>query len=268
MQPELRKLHSILRAWHTREINEVLSIDLEQIFENITPKKVFKWLIFIFFVALFIGVSAFLWYFINFTGGLSPQREVWGVFGDYIGGILNPIFSFLALAALLLTIIIQSKELEQTRRELERTADANREQSKIFVSQLQREDIYKLITKLSDRINSNYKKSCLPHGKSIHTALSGSKEIINNYYLLKLHEDVSDTNTPVYQIIKYLEHDLIKLQNLLEEYEKVSKQSGGSTPFPNFFRSEYCEMVEVFHQLNVIEVGLLHYFCERFTTDS
>jgi len=42
-----------------------------------------------------------------------------GTFGDFVGGTLNPILSFLALLALLLTLAIQIRELKETRRELE-----------------------------------------------------------------------------------------------------------------------------------------------------
>jgi hypothetical protein len=47
-----------------------------------------------------------------------------GTFGDFMGGTLNPILSFFALIALLLTIILQSNELEATREELKRSATA------------------------------------------------------------------------------------------------------------------------------------------------
>jgi hypothetical protein len=47
-----------------------------------------------------------------------------GTFGDFIGGTLNPILSFLTFMGLLITIILQSKELEQTRQELQRSAEA------------------------------------------------------------------------------------------------------------------------------------------------
>jgi len=44
-----------------------------------------------------------------------------GAWGDTLGGVLNPLFSFLALLALLWTIRLQSKELGLSRKELELT---------------------------------------------------------------------------------------------------------------------------------------------------
>lgn len=54
-----------------------------------------------------------------------------GAQGDYFGGLLNPVFGFLSLMALLYTIVLQSRELslsrqelEETRKEVARSADA------------------------------------------------------------------------------------------------------------------------------------------------
>lgn len=44
-------------------------------------------------------------YFYNFQGNLAPNHDAWGQFGDFIGGVLNPTFSFLALIVLLSTIV-------------------------------------------------------------------------------------------------------------------------------------------------------------------
>ncbi len=45
----------------------------------------------------------------TFKGELSNSQEVWGQFGDYFGGLLNPVLSFFAFCALLCTIHLQFK---------------------------------------------------------------------------------------------------------------------------------------------------------------
>lgn len=72
-------------------------------------------------VSIFFLIAIFTSYFLNFHGGVSLDNADWGTFGDFIGGILNPIFGFLGLIALLWTINLQIKELEATRQELENT---------------------------------------------------------------------------------------------------------------------------------------------------
>lgn len=47
-----------------------------------------------------------------------------GVFGDFMGGILNPILTFFTLFGLIVTIVIQRQELRLARVEYEKTADA------------------------------------------------------------------------------------------------------------------------------------------------
>jgi len=100
-------------------------------------------------VAIILIVLAL--YFYHFSDGFSTDPSAWGQFGDYVGGILNPAFSYVALVLLLFTIIIQSqqlkkssqelelsrKELELTREQLERSADAQKEQSETLKKQLE-----------------------------------------------------------------------------------------------------------------------------------
>lgn len=51
-----------------------------------------------------------------------------GTFGDFIGGTLNPILTFLTFMALLITIVLQQKELAETRNELAASARALEDQ--------------------------------------------------------------------------------------------------------------------------------------------
>lgn len=64
-----------------------------------------------------IGIVVFV-YFYNFSGPLSISNEAWGQFGDFVGGSLNPILSFFALIALLLTLWVQSRSLDTARKQI------------------------------------------------------------------------------------------------------------------------------------------------------
>ena len=75
----------------------------------------------IFSFSVFIAISVIVLYFFIFRGGLSASQEVWGQFGDYMGGVLNPLLALMALLALLRTIVIQSEELKLSRTELSET---------------------------------------------------------------------------------------------------------------------------------------------------
>ncbi len=84
-------------------------------------------------------------YFLNFHGTLSSNQTVWGEFGDYFGGILNPILSFFALIALLLTIVLQSNDLSLTREQLIKTSTALQEQEKNQQQQIFENTFFQLL---------------------------------------------------------------------------------------------------------------------------
>lgn len=59
-----------------------------------------------------------------------------GTFGDFFGGMLNPILTFLTFMGLLITIVLQQKELRLTRKELKESSLALTEQSLTLAEQL------------------------------------------------------------------------------------------------------------------------------------
>lgn len=60
-----------------------------------------------------------------FSASVVADQEMWGQFGDYFGGILNPILSFFAFVALLVTLRLQiSSNRESDRRHEEITFDS------------------------------------------------------------------------------------------------------------------------------------------------
>lgn len=75
-------------------------------------------------LVLTVAWTAYAW---NFSDqSISGDPADWGAFGDFVGGIANPIFSFMTLILLAMTIIVQarqltisSKELKLSRQELE-----------------------------------------------------------------------------------------------------------------------------------------------------
>lgn len=68
-------------------------------------------------------------------GFFPNKREDLGQFGDYFGGILNPIFGFSSFIALLITIVFQAKELKLSRKELELTRDELSKSASALASQ-------------------------------------------------------------------------------------------------------------------------------------
>ncbi|BEL72440.1 MULTISPECIES: hypothetical protein [Serratia] len=71
---------------------------------------------------LFIALVISFYYF-NFgmEGKISKSTEVWGQFGDYLGGVINPILTFLSIVLLVKTINLQREAntsiLDENRRQ-------------------------------------------------------------------------------------------------------------------------------------------------------
>ena len=72
-------------------------------------------LIFIVFLIFELVLS----YFSTFVE-LGNQKSDWGTFGDFVGGTLNPLLSFLGFLALLYTISIQRKQIAEDKKDREK----------------------------------------------------------------------------------------------------------------------------------------------------
>ncbi|MCI2283956.1 putative phage abortive infection protein [Colwellia sp. MSW7] len=57
------------------------------------------------------------------------DNKSFGAFGDYFGGMLNPVLTFLTFMGLLITIVLQQKELRLTRSEIKTSSIALSEQA-------------------------------------------------------------------------------------------------------------------------------------------
>lgn len=71
-------------------------------------------------------VAVVLGFYVYHFGSMkiSGNPDHWGTFGDYVGGVLNPIFSFIGLGAVLLTFRLQMKELAKASEHAQKSADA------------------------------------------------------------------------------------------------------------------------------------------------
>jgi len=73
-------------------------------------------------------IGAYFIYFglvLNLNAAVDPDK--WGTFGDYFGGLMNPIVAFAAFFWLTQSVKLQKQELAETRRELKIAAEAQQE---------------------------------------------------------------------------------------------------------------------------------------------
>ncbi|WP_053842932.1 hypothetical protein [Paracidovorax avenae] len=60
---------------------------------------------------------------------LSDGPGTWGEFGDFLGGLLNPLVAFAAFYWLTRSVQLQKSELEESRRALEESSEAQKQQA-------------------------------------------------------------------------------------------------------------------------------------------
>ena len=104
--------------------------------DNVEKLEDLKWIL---RGAIALLILALLAYFLYFSHLLFPESDdkhaVWGTFGDFMGGTLNPIFALFSLYAIIVTIKVQAKELELTREAMNESNIAQQEQSDSFKKQ-------------------------------------------------------------------------------------------------------------------------------------
>jgi hypothetical protein len=77
-------------------------------------------------VVALIGAAGYYWWALSVADGqgLSRASEDWGTFGDFVSGIAGTAIAMCTLVALAITLHLQAKELEATRRELGKQTEA------------------------------------------------------------------------------------------------------------------------------------------------
>jgi len=105
-----------------------------------------QWLLAVVVTALLVAVMLIVSFVSTFGVSPSDAQESWGQFGDFVGGILNPLFSVIGLLALLHTIVLQSKELSKSTKELKASAKALKRQNKHNARQQFDNNFFQLLT--------------------------------------------------------------------------------------------------------------------------
>lgn len=152
-------------------------------------------------VAIVVVVGLYLF---NFRGDLSLNADRWGQFGDYVGGTLNPILSFLALLSLCLTLAVQGRqlriseeqlsfsrqELEATRQELQKSAESQATTATALIKQAEYTAISSRLSALNSALGitiesiSHFQRAGTLEGPANHyRKLIAQKEEISNEIL-------------------------------------------------------------------------------------
>lgn len=96
--------------------------DSEQMEDLERKVRTWKWWVAGFAVCL---VATYLIYFgVHLGQSAATEASTWGTFGDFVGGLMNPVVAFAAFFWLTESVKIQKTELAETRRELAEATQA------------------------------------------------------------------------------------------------------------------------------------------------
>lgn len=206
-----RKLYRIFRGL-VGQSNDAASKNIFLLFRNA---------VLLVFCVLLLGFVIQIFDFFSHDAKTANQYSLsstFGTLGDFVGGVLNPILTFITFIGLLITIVIQKKELALTRDELATSSKALSLQAKTQEQQRFESTFFSLL----DQHNKVLSELCMPRSHwssggsdfdhvysacfapSIHTigqaklALKGKNEFVGHYFRI------------LYQILKLVsrKHDL------------------------------------------------------------
>jgi hypothetical protein len=160
-----------------------------------TSRNLFK----LFQFALYAIVIVFI---INI---FSIGKSGFGEWGDFFGGVLNPILTFLTFMGLLITIILQQTELKQSRKEFQGQKESleNQEFDNKFFQMLN------LLNNISDRLVLKI-NSASHSGKDVFKYL---KQIINDKIFQSYNGDLINNRTLEKDKFKYFQNEFDDLNN-------------------------------------------------------
>lgn len=172
-------------------------------------------------------------YFSNFHVSVSVDNGDWGTFGDFFGGILNPVIASFALYWLITSVNLQIQELKKTNEALEKTVEtAEKQQNQASIQNFENLffELLKTKSEVTNEISESYYNedggfdSIIQGKTAIKTHINSFKNQHNgkewiDYYNKKLMDMYGSYFRFCYQIIKLINNNLT-LNSLEKEPNK------------------------------------------------
>lgn len=158
-------------------------------------------------------------YFLQFHGPVADTQDKWGQFGDFVGGTLNPILTFITIYFLYKTIILQQISLEKTqdsltlsrdmyelsKSELSKSAEILKSQNQLIILQKFEGsffEIAKIIVEAVSNSNYTFENNNYSGSAGLDRLIDRLLDNVAKQKSLKWTEDFFDNNENFYSIIK------------------------------------------------------------------
>jgi len=141
-------------------------MDIEKIERSVKFSRWGVLSIFVITLASYVG-----WFVLSQGQALSVKSGDWGAFGDFVGGLLNPLIAYSAFYWLTVSVVVQKSELAATKKALVDSSVSQEKQVKEAYRSSAIEVIKMQSKELSIRLESEYS---FRNGVALNAATSGS----------------------------------------------------------------------------------------------
>ena len=227
-----------------KKINENKKLDNNKKQNEELDNNIMKKLFFLIELAILFALIIGIWDLLL----VNKNIKDFGQWGDFLGGILNPILTFLTFVGLIITIAIQQNELKLSREEFSKSAQALEQQSKHIELQGFENTFFKMVelhNNIVENLSYSYAIKSLPDSnssilKSEEKVIRGIKvfsNILNNLlefnskwlriehyknkYLEKNNEILGQYFRNLYQILRFINKNKNLFPKTIKTYSNI-----------------------------------------------
>tara|TARA_Y100000034_G_scaffold135976_1_gene210086 strand:- start:5670 stop:6623 length:954 start_codon:yes stop_codon:yes gene_type:complete len=182
-------------------------------------------------LAIGIGFTVLKYFSVDFLNGIKINHI--GALGDFFGGTLNPILTFLTFVGLLITIVLQQAELSEARKEFKKSANALELQNKSIKRQSFESTFFQMLT-LHNTIIDNIEFSDKRHYL---LPQSQTKVFQGRQSLREFNDAIKRSYYDVAKARNYQKGNVNNISHIQEAYKDFWKDYGGN--LSHYFRYLY-----------------------------
>jgi hypothetical protein len=206
-----------------------------------------KLLFLIFCFAFSFVVAVIAVYIFMFGVERSSDQAVWGAFGDYFGGILNPVFAFFAFLGVLWSLDMQSKQIRQLSR------DRHAEEILLVIK-----DIDSRIRELMEVAVGGVDASELRIHHMIAEAERGAPVLANSDAYAQFVLIARQSGSLVEATVRELRSQVISLHSFLIRYPH--NEEGGYAPIIEHYTQKVSGVVLMLREIKALPDAVERYF--------
>ncbi|WP_386071339.1 hypothetical protein ACFJIW_12090 [Tahibacter sp. UC22_41] len=176
------------------------------------------------YLAIFVAASAIVAYMTRFAGRPLGDPDSWGQFGDFIGGIVNPVVGLVTVILVVRTLNVTRSEARNTRNEMEAQTRSLEKQFELSARESYAADVRRKLEGILNTWNSHIERQEVngaigidAHGQPVKVNCPLSTVFENFIY----HHYIEDTFRRKDKTCEYLTAMFIRAVHLLEEFENA-----------------------------------------------